>query len=152
MEKVYNRNNILNALPGTSYGQQTEKILITYKAVGRSIIHFAAPAWSTNIRDTNYQKKQYIQSEDLRIPTGCHKMSSIDHLHVEAEILKVMEHSELISAQYLARCLNQIISATPSLQWTPLRDGRRTLFTRHRNSVVPIMLANDRKEILSQEG
>ena len=29
-------------------------------------------------------------------------MSSIDHLHTEAEMLKVKEHSELLSAQYLA--------------------------------------------------
>ena len=41
----------------------------------------------------------------MRIATGCHKMSSIDHLHTEAEMLKVREHSELLSAQYLARCL-----------------------------------------------
>ena len=40
-----------------------------------------------------------------RLSQGCHKMSSVDHLHVEAEILKVMEHSEIQYAQYLARCL-----------------------------------------------
>ena len=32
-------------------------------------------------------------------------MSSVDHLHVEAKMLKVSEHLELLSAQYLARCL-----------------------------------------------
>ena len=32
-------------------------------------------------------------------------MSSVDHLHTEANMLKVKEHSELLSAQYLARCL-----------------------------------------------
>ena len=31
-------------------------------------------------------------------------MSSVDHLHAEANVLKVREHSELLSAQYLARC------------------------------------------------
>ena len=46
-----------------------------------------------------------LQNEPLRIATGCHKMSSVDHLGVEANMLKVMEHSELLSAQYLARCL-----------------------------------------------
>ena len=48
---------------------------------------------------------QYKQNEALRIPTGCHKMSSVDHLHVVANELKVREHSELLSAQYLAMCL-----------------------------------------------
>ena len=78
---------------------------MTYKAVGRLIIKYAAPVWSPNLHDTNYRKIQYTQNEALRIATGCHKMSSIDHLHTEAEILKVREHSELLSAQYLARCL-----------------------------------------------
>ena len=39
------------------------------------------------------------------MPLACHKMSSIDHLHTKAEMMKVREHSELLSAQYLARCL-----------------------------------------------
>ena len=37
-ERVSSRNNILKALAGTSWGQQKETLLITYKAVGRSII------------------------------------------------------------------------------------------------------------------
>ena len=60
---------------------------------------------SANLHDTNYRKIQYTQNETLRIATGCHKMSSINHLHTEADILKVREHSELLSAQYLARCM-----------------------------------------------
>ena len=77
---------------------------MTYKAVGRSIINYAAPVWSTNLR--NYRNIQYTQIEALRIATVCQKMSSVDHLHVEAEMLNVSEHSELLSAQYLlARCL-----------------------------------------------
>ena len=78
---------------------------MTYKAVGRSIIYYAAPAWSKNLRETNYRNIQYTQNEALRIATGCHKMSSVDHLHIEANMLKVRERSELLAAQYLARCL-----------------------------------------------
>ena len=96
-----------------------ETLLITYKAVGRSIINYAAPVWSTNLRDTNYRNIQYTQNEALRIATGCHKMSSVDHLHVAAEIMKVREHLELLSAQYLARCLEPGMSATPSPQGKP---------------------------------
>ena len=98
-------NNILKALAGTAWGQQKETLLLTYKAVGRSIINYAAPVWSTNIRDTTYRNIQYTQNVALRIATGYHKMSSVDHLHVEAKMLKVREDSELLSAQYLARCL-----------------------------------------------
>ena len=76
---------------------------MTYKAVRRSIINYAAPVWSPNLHDTNYRKIKYTQNEDLRMTPGCNKMSSIDHLHTEAEMLKVREHSELLSALYLAR-------------------------------------------------
>ena len=93
-ERVSGRNNILKALACTSWGQQKETLLMTYKAVGRSIINYAAPVWSPNLHDTNYRKIKYTQNEALRIATGCHKMSSIDHLHTEAEMLKVRIHSD----------------------------------------------------------
>ena len=76
-ERVSSRNNILKALAGTSWGQQKETLLMTYKAVGRLIINYAAPVWSTNLRDTNYRNIQYTQNETLRIATGCHKMFSV---------------------------------------------------------------------------
>ena len=60
-ERVSGRNNILKALAGTSWGQQIETLLMTYKAVGRSIINYAAPVWSTNLRDTNYRNIPYTQ-------------------------------------------------------------------------------------------
>ena len=93
--------------------------MMTYKAIGRSIINYAAPVWSTNLRDTNDINIQYTQNESLRISTGCHKISSVNHLHTEANVLlKVREHSELLSAQYLARCLEQdnvVVVSTHSL-------------------------------------
>ena len=45
-ESVSSRNNILKALAGTSWGQQRETLLMTYKAVERSIINYDAPGWS----------------------------------------------------------------------------------------------------------
>ena len=148
-ERVSGRNNILKALAGTSWGQQKETLLMTYKAVGRSIINYAAPVWSPNLHDTNYRKIQYTQNEALRIATGCHKMSSVDHLHTEAEMLKVREHSELLSAQYLARCLEPGNVCHPiTTRAAPERRMKETLYTKHRNTVEPIMVKNDRKATL----
>ena len=144
-ERVSGRNNILKALAGTSWGQQKETLLMTYKAVGRSIINYAAPVWSPNLHDTNHRKIQYTQTEALRIATGCHKMSSIYHLHTEAEMLKVKEHSELLSAQYLARCLEPGNVCHPITRPIPERQMKETLYTRHRNTVEPMMVKNDRK-------
>ena len=62
---------------------------------------FGAQTYATPTTEISNTRK----IEALRISTGCHKMSSVDHLHAEANMLKVKEHSELLSAQYLARCL-----------------------------------------------
>ena len=68
-------------------------------------------------------------------------MSSIDHLHTEAEMLKVMEHSELLSAQYLARCLEPGNVCRPiTTRATPEGQMKETLYTRHRNTVEPMMV------------
>ena len=146
-ETVSSRNNILKALAGTSWGQQKEPLLMTYNAVGRSIINYAAPVWSTNLRDTNYRNIQYTQNEDLRIATGCHKMSSVDHLHVEAKMLKVREHSELLSAQYLARCLEpgNVCHSITTRETPQETDEGDTI---HQTSQQPMMLANNRKATL----
>ena len=64
-ERVSSRNNIITALAGISWGQQKETLLMTYKAVGRSIINYAEPVLSTNLRDTNYRNIQYTQNEAL---------------------------------------------------------------------------------------
>jgi len=43
--KVWARNNLLTALAGTSWGQQ-ETLILTYQALGRSVIDYAAPVWA----------------------------------------------------------------------------------------------------------
>ena len=40
---------------------------------------------------------------------------------------------------------HQIIFVTPSQQGSPIREMDEPLFTRHRNIVEPMMIANDRK-------
>ena len=71
---VYSLDNILKALAGTSWGEQKETLLMTYKAVGRSITNYPAPVWCPNLHDTNYGNIQYTQNKALRITTGCHKI------------------------------------------------------------------------------
>ena len=124
-ERVSSRNNILKALAGTSWGYQNETLLITCKGVGRPIINYAAPVLSTNLRDTNYRHIQYTQNKVLRI-------ARVDHLHVEAEMLKVRENPELLSAQYLARCLElENVCHSITTRETPKMQMKETL-TKHR--------------------
>ena len=79
---------------------------MTYKALGRSIANYAAPVWSINASETNIGKIQRAQNEALRIITGSHKMSSIDHIHSETKMLQVEDHLNLLFAQYLVQCLD----------------------------------------------
>ena len=89
---------------------------------------------------------QYTQNEAMRISTACHKMSSVDHIHAEANVMKVREHSELLSTQYLARCLEpENVNNSITRRDTPKRRMKETLFTRHRSTVEPMMIAKDRK-------
>ena len=87
--RVSKRNNVLKALAGTNWGQQKETLLMTYKALGRLIANYAAPVWSINASETNIGKIQRAQNEALRIITGSHKMSSIDHIHSKTKMLQV---------------------------------------------------------------
>ena len=48
-----------------------ETLLTTYKAVERSIIKYAEPVWSPNLRDINYSNIQYAQNEALLVVTKC---------------------------------------------------------------------------------
>ena len=64
-------------------------------------------------------------------------------------MLKVKEHSELLSAQYLARCLEPgNVCHSITTRETLKRRMRETLFTRQRNTVEPMMLADNRKATL----
>ena len=57
--------------------------------------------------------------------------------------------SELLSAHYLARCLEpENVCHSITTRETPKRWIKETLFTRHHNTVEPMMLADNRKATL----
>ena len=83
----------------------TERDLVTtYKAIGRSVINYATPIWAPNTSKTGMDKRQISQNSALHTATGCHRMSPVDHLPQETKVLPVATHSELLAAQYLAKC------------------------------------------------
>ena len=121
---------------------------MTYKAVGRSITDYAAPVWSTNASNTSMEKIQVAQNEALRISTGAHKMSSIDYLHCEAQMLKVTEHSDLLSAQYLAKCLDhENVCHNITTLHQPPRMMKHTLHSKH-HTTIALLLTDTTKESL----
>ena len=121
---------------------------MTYKALGRSIANYAAPVWSINASETNIGKIQRAQNEALRIITGSHKMSSIDHIDSETKMLQVEDHLNLLSAQYLGQCLDtENVCHHITKMDLPPREMKETIFTRHYQTVLPL-LANNRKDTL----
>ena len=58
-------------------------------------------------------------------------------------MLNIREHSELLYAHYLTRCLEpKNVFHSITTRETPKRWTKGTLFTRHRNTVEPMMLAD----------
>ena len=126
---------------GTTEGHDTDDLQGNRK-VGR------CPSRSTNANVTSIGKIQIAQNEALRIATGSHKMSSIDHLHNDTEMLTVKQHSDLLSAQYLVQCLDpDHVCHNITTMDVPPRQMKHTLHTRHYPTVQPLLAAT-KKETL----
>ena len=106
-DKLDKRNNMLKALAGSSWGQDNETFLLTYNALRKSIASYAAPVWSTNASDSSFKKIQTAQNSPLRTATSAHKMATMAHLHQESLTMRVKNHSDMLSAQYLVNCLEE---------------------------------------------
>ena len=121
---------------------------MTYKALGRSIANYDAPVWSINASEYNIAMTQRAQNEALRIITGSHKMSSIDHIHSETKMLHVEDHLNLLSVQYLVQCLDtENVCHHITKMDLPPREMKETIFTIDYQTVLPL-LANNRKDTL----
>ena len=73
---------------------------------------------------SSINRLQKVQNKSLRLATGCHAASSIDHLHAEAKELPVGDHLHLLSSQFLARSLDPNHVSHP---FTTLDQGPRKL-------------------------
>ena len=111
-------------------------------------MNYAAPIWCTNASESNIGKIQRAQNKALRIITGSYKMSSIDHLHSETEMLQVEDHLNIRSVQYLVHYLDtENVCHHITKMDLPPREMKETIFTRHNQTVLPL-LANNRKDTL----
>ena len=144
-DRIYDRNNLLTALAGSSWGKEKETLLLTYNAFGKSITSYAAPVWSTNVSDLSFKKIQTAQNAALRTATRAHKMVSIDHLHQESLMLKFKDHSDMFSVQYLVNCLEEDHVCHVITTQKPRPRPMETLYSIHHSTVLP-RLGTSRKE------
>ena len=94
--KVQQRNNVLKALAGSTWGCDKEPLLTTYQAIGRSILNYCSPVWTPSLRDINWCRLQWAQNYALRISTGCLEMADVIELHQDAREQPVRQDNELI--------------------------------------------------------
>ena len=142
-DRIDKRSNLLKTLAGSSW-EQEETLLLTYNTLGESIASYSAPVWSTNARDSSFKKIQTAQNAVLRMVTGDHKMACIDHLHQESLTLEVNDHSHMLSAQYIVKCLEEdhVCHGITTQEPRPMKE---TLHSRHHSTVLP-RLGTSRKE------
>ena len=99
--KLHTKNNVLKALSGSNWGKEKEVIVNTYKAIGQSVLNYCCPIWTPSLSATSWQGLQTAQNSALRIATGCHLMTDIDHLHHETKVMKVKPHCDMLSQQFM---------------------------------------------------
>ena len=68
-------------------------------------INYAAAIWAPYISNACFDSLQKVQNAALRIATGCHKSSTVEHLHMEAKFPLVEDHLLILSSQHLASAL-----------------------------------------------
>ena len=129
---------MIKALAGTSWGQDTETLLLSFKVLVKTKLDYAAPVWSPNVKPSSVKRLQAIQNAGLRTVTGSHKMAHANHLHTETKVLPVPDHLAMLSTQYLASSLraehpaNEYVSRPPGR-----RSMKQTLQSRFQNDITP---------------
>ena len=136
-ERAKQRLSILKALAGTTWGQQKESLITTYKASIRSLLTYAAPIWLPDTNITKIAKFQRVQNAASRIATGSVKLSAESHLHAETKMLPVQDHLSLLSCQHLATCLQPDHPSYPTVTAdSGPRDMKKTLQRRFGDQIL----------------
>ncbi|MCP3662454.1 MAG: hypothetical protein GY696_08175 [Gammaproteobacteria bacterium] len=91
----------MKALTGSDWGKEKETIVNTYKAIGRSQSNYCCHIWTPALSNTSWNNIQTAQNAALRTAISCHRMTDIDHLHQETKVMKVKDHCEMLSKQFL---------------------------------------------------
>ena len=111
--RMQQRNNMLKALVGFTWGCNKETLLATIKAIGRSIQSYCCPVWTPSVGDTIWSRLQRAQYSTPRITTGCLNMADVAALHQETRELPVHHHDEL-NIQEVRHYMPSITTSLPS--------------------------------------
>ena len=70
-------------------------------------------------------------------------MPRFDHQHSETEMLQVEDHRNLLTAQFQVHCLDtENVCHHITKMDHPLREMKETIFTRHNQTILPLLATN----------
>ena len=155
-EKARRKVAILKATAGSTWGATKEILATTFKGHVKSTINFAAPVWAPNASPSSVNLLQRVQNSALRVATGCHSSTPVQHLHQEMLELPVAEHLHLLGAQFLAsasRLGHQ--SFTIAMADPGPRQMKETLRTKYSRVVEPFLVdgilpSDDHKQAINK--
>jgi hypothetical protein len=98
---------IVKAVSNQAWGFDKETLTLTFNTLVKPVIGNCAPVWVPNIKPTHIAKLQTMQNRFLRLITGCHQASSVDHLHREVGILPVGIRLDMLCKQFLVSALRR---------------------------------------------
>ena len=104
-------------MAGTSWGQQKETLLMTYKAVGRSIINYAAPVW---MKETLYTRHRNTV-EPMMVEND--RKATLLALHTAAVVKGVQCHER-----------NVVLDGRP----TPISNSEKELTRQERSTLAQL--------------
>ena len=92
--------------------------------------------WAPNASESSFLALHRIQNQALHIATGCHSITSIDHLHNEAEVMPVEPHIEMLNQQFLVNTLKPSypLHAIVTVPYSP-RKMKATLHSKYASSI-----------------
>ena len=128
--------NLMRAISDTHFGKDKDCLSLMHKCFIRSVFNYAAPIVYPLYSPSSIAKLQNVQNKSLRLVTGCHLKTSIDHLHAEAQELPVDDHLLLLSSQFFAKSLDPSHVSHP---FTTLDQGPRKLRHTLRSKVIDVV-------------
>ena len=100
------RVNIMRAISGTSWGANRELLISFYKSYIRSKITYGAAA-TTSACQTRQDILERIQNAALRVAIGARKTSPVIAMQVDANLIPLKEHLNILCLQYYHRKKSQ---------------------------------------------
>ncbi|XP_043220534.1 uncharacterized protein LOC122380949 [Amphibalanus amphitrite] len=101
--KMLQRNNVLRAISGTTWGCSPSDLRSTYLAFSRACADYAAGAWMPGLSESGLRELEMVQRQACRTITGCVRSIPVDALAREADLLPFSARRRQLAAVAMER-------------------------------------------------